>query len=84
MNQFPPHLVAEAIVYFCSAENKVTGEMFSIVAGRVARNAFYNAEGYCDLNLTAESLAANIEEARDMGKAALSLRPQTTMNASFR
>lgn len=71
MQQFPPHLVAEAIIYFSSSENKVTGEMFSVGAGRVARNAFYNAEGFRDTNLTAESLAANIEGARDMSKAVL-------------
>jgi NAD(P)-dependent dehydrogenase (short-subunit alcohol dehydrogenase family) len=71
MNQFPPHLVAEAIIYFSSSENAVTGEMFSVGAGRVARNAFYNAEGFRDASLTAESLAANIEEARDMSKAVL-------------
>jgi hypothetical protein len=42
--------------------------MFSVGGGRVARNAFYNAADFRDPNLTADSLAAHIEEARDMSK----------------
>jgi NAD(P)-dependent dehydrogenase (short-subunit alcohol dehydrogenase family) len=72
MKQFPPRLVSEAIVYFCSTQNATTGEMFSVGAGRVARNAVYNAAGFRDPHLTAESLAAHIGEARDMTGAALS------------
>jgi NAD(P)-dependent dehydrogenase (short-subunit alcohol dehydrogenase family) len=71
MNRFPPHLVGEAVVYFCSPECKVTGEVFSVGAGRVARTAFYNAEGFYDSNLTAEALAANIDSARDMSQAVI-------------
>jgi NAD(P)-dependent dehydrogenase (short-subunit alcohol dehydrogenase family) len=64
---FHPELVAQATVYLCSSANtSVTGEMFSAGAGRVARDAIYNAEGYYDAELTVEKLAANIETARDM------------------
>lgn len=82
MKQFPPHLVAEAIVYFCSTESRVTGEMFSVGAGRVARNAVYNATGFRDPALTAESLAAHIAEARDMTGATLSAQTSDD-NARF-
>jgi hypothetical protein len=56
----------------CSSANTgVTGEMFSVGAGRVARDAFFNAEGFHDANLTVEKLAENIDVARDLAGAAL-------------
>lgn len=69
---FHPELVAQATVYLCSGANtEVTGEMFSAGAGRVARTAFTNAEGFHDADLTVEKLAANIARARDMADAVL-------------
>lgn len=71
MKKFPPHLVAEAMIYFCSDQVTSSGEIFSVGGGRVARNAFYNAEGFRDPQLTAESLARNIAAARDMSDSVL-------------
>jgi NAD(P)-dependent dehydrogenase (short-subunit alcohol dehydrogenase family) len=69
---FAPELVAEATVYLCSHTNQtVTGELFSVGAGRVARNGFFNAQGFHDPALTADVLAANIDTARDMAGSAL-------------
>jgi NAD(P)-dependent dehydrogenase (short-subunit alcohol dehydrogenase family) len=69
---FPPELVAQATAYLCSDANQsVTGEMFSVGAGRVARTAFFNATGFHDPALTIETLAANIDAARDMAKSVL-------------
>lgn len=66
MKQFPPGLVAEAIVYLCSNANGASGEMFSVGGGRVGRNALFGAPGFYDADLTAETLAANIATARDL------------------
>lgn len=68
MERYPPHLVAEAVTYFCSPECRATGEFFDVGGGRVARIAIHDCEGFSDPALTAESLAANIELARDMNQ----------------
>ena len=66
MVKFPTNLAAEAIIYFCSRENNTNGEMFTVGGGRVSRTAFYTGEGFLDPVLTAESLAINIDRARDL------------------
>ena len=66
MERFPPHLVAEAVTYFCSPKCRATGEFFDVGGGRVARIAIHDCEGFSDPELTAETLAVNIEQARDM------------------
>lgn len=66
MESYPPHLVAEAIAFFCAPECAVTGEFFTVGGGQVARNAFVEAAGFSDPHLTAESLAEHIEQARDL------------------
>ena len=71
MAKFPPHLAAESIVYLCSEDCKITGEMFTSGGGSVARTAFYTGQGFVDPALTAESLAANIDRARDLTNATL-------------
>ena len=71
MKAFPPHLVAEAIAWFCAPECKATGEFFDVGGGKVARIAFAQGGGFSDPNLTAESLAANFDQARDMAGARL-------------
>ena len=75
MVPFLPNLAAEPIVYLCSEENETNGEMFTVGGGRVARTAFYNAEGFHDPELTAESLASNIDRARDLSSAMFSGSP---------
>jgi NAD(P)-dependent dehydrogenase (short-subunit alcohol dehydrogenase family) len=71
MKAFPPHLVAEAIVWFCSPECKATGEFYDVGGGTVARIAFARGSGFTDPALTAESLAAHFDAARDMTGAQL-------------
>lgn len=71
LSRFDPNLVAEAIIYFCASECSVNGEMFSTAGGRVARIGIVDAPGYCSADLTAEDLARNIEQARDMTQAVL-------------
>ncbi len=71
MKAFPPHLVAEAIAFFCSPECRATGEFYDVGGGKVARIMFAQGAGFSDPHLTAESLAANFEKARDMTGAAL-------------
>jgi len=71
MKGFPPHLVAEAIVYFCSPECRATGEFYDVGGGSVARIDFMRSAGFSDPALTAESLARNIETARDLTGAAI-------------
>jgi NAD(P)-dependent dehydrogenase (short-subunit alcohol dehydrogenase family) len=69
MKGFPPHLVAQAIAYFCAPECKATGEFYDVGGGTVARIAFARGAGFTDPALTAESLAANFDKARDMSEA---------------
>lgn len=69
MERYPPHLVAEAVAYFCAPECRATGEFFDVGGGRVARIAIHDCEGFSDPELSAESLATNIEQARDMRNA---------------
>lgn len=71
MKAFPPHLVAEAIAYFCAPQCQATGEFYDVGGGSVARIAFARSDGFTDPALTAESLAANIEAARNMTGARL-------------
>jgi NAD(P)-dependent dehydrogenase (short-subunit alcohol dehydrogenase family) len=71
MQQFPPELVAEGIVYLCSSDNQATGEIFSIGGGRIARNGFFGSQGFYDRALTAESIGAHINDVRDMSNATL-------------
>jgi len=66
---YPPALVAEAVVYLCSRENPATGEIFHVGGGRVARYALFGNEGFYDPQLTAESLAAHFDQARDLTSA---------------
>jgi NAD(P)-dependent dehydrogenase (short-subunit alcohol dehydrogenase family) len=67
---YPPALVAEAVVFLCSRENAATGEIFHVGGGRVARYALFGNEGFYDAALTAESLAAHFDKARDLTGAA--------------
>jgi NAD(P)-dependent dehydrogenase (short-subunit alcohol dehydrogenase family) len=69
MQGFAPHQVAEAITFFCAPECRVTGEFFDVGGGNVARIAFARGAGFSDPELTAESLAANFAEARNMAAA---------------
>jgi NAD(P)-dependent dehydrogenase (short-subunit alcohol dehydrogenase family) len=71
MKAYPPHLVAEAIAFFCAPQCKATGEFYDVGGGTVARIAFSRATGFSDPELTAESLAAHFDTARDMGDAVL-------------
>jgi NAD(P)-dependent dehydrogenase (short-subunit alcohol dehydrogenase family) len=71
MKGYPPHLVAEAIVYFCSPECRATGEFYDVGGGSVARIDFMRSAGFSDPALTAESLAGNIETARHLTGAAI-------------
>lgn len=68
---FPPHLAAEAIAFLCSSACNVSGEAFAIGGGRIARSAFFTGHGYRDEALTAESVAAHMEEARNLDGARL-------------
>ncbi|MCD9197910.1 SDR family NAD(P)-dependent oxidoreductase [Aeromicrobium wangtongii] len=69
---FKPELVAEATTYLASGTNTaVTGQFFSVGAGRVAKVAFYNAEGFHHPELTAEILGENIEAAQEMSDAVM-------------
>jgi NAD(P)-dependent dehydrogenase (short-subunit alcohol dehydrogenase family) len=71
MKAFPPHLVAEAMTYFCAPECQATGEFYDVGGGSVARIAFARGAGFSDPALTAESLAAQFEAARDMNATSL-------------
>jgi NAD(P)-dependent dehydrogenase (short-subunit alcohol dehydrogenase family) len=68
---FPPHLAAEAITYLCSKECEASGDVFAIGGGRIARSAFFTGHGFRDEALTAESVAAHIQEARNLDGARL-------------
>lgn len=69
MKGFPPHLVAEAITWFCAPECTATGEFYDVGGGKVARIAFAQGAGFSDPQLTAEILARNFTAARDMSGA---------------
>lgn len=71
MRAYPPHLVAEAITWFCAPECRATGEFYDVGGGKVARIAFSRGNGFTDPALTAESLGVNFDAARDMMHAAL-------------
>ena len=69
-----PDLVAPVVVYFASDECELTGELWSVGSGSVARLAASRSVGlfkHPDLEgpLTAEDLAQNLAGIRDMGGA---------------
>lgn len=69
MEWFRPHtpeLVAEGVVYLCSRECQASGELFRIGGGRFSRYGIYGNTGFADAALTAEMVAARVEEGRDM------------------
>jgi NAD(P)-dependent dehydrogenase (short-subunit alcohol dehydrogenase family) len=69
MDWFKPHtteLVAEGITYLCSRSCAASAEIFRIGGGRFSRMAFYGNEGILHADLTAETVAAEVDAARDM------------------
>ena len=82
MKQFPTELVAEGITYLCSAENPASGEIFHIGGGQVTRYGICAGSGFNDGQLTAESLAAHIEQARDMSNPVLHGSTQAMIEAN--
>ena len=69
MQNFPVSLVAEGMIFLCSEENNANGEMFTIGGGQIARNALFGTPGFRDPKLTAELIADNFAQARDLTEA---------------
>jgi NAD(P)-dependent dehydrogenase (short-subunit alcohol dehydrogenase family) len=66
-----PDLVAPAVVYFASDECELTGEVWSVGSGTVARVFAGRSRGWFkhpdrDGGLTAEDIAANLDRIRDV------------------
>jgi NAD(P)-dependent dehydrogenase (short-subunit alcohol dehydrogenase family) len=62
----PAEKVAAAVSYFLSRESEVTGRVFAVGGGRVARVAFAEAPGWVDTEVTAEKIRDNFENIDDM------------------
>lgn len=63
---FTPELVAEGVTFLCSSENTATGELYRIGGGRFGRYSIHGNSGIHDAQLTAEIVAARIDEARNI------------------
>jgi hypothetical protein len=66
---FQPEKVSAMVGYLCSRELTITGEIYNVGAGRVARLAIFDSDGMFDPDITPEVIATNIDVARDMGDA---------------
>lgn len=63
---FTPELAAEGIAFLCSNYCATSGELFRVGGGRFSRYALYGNPGIEAANLTAETIADRIDEARMM------------------
>ena len=64
----PPEKVAAVAAWLLSAHCPLTGCIFAVGGGRVARVAFAESEGWMDREISAESIAAHVDAATDMGR----------------
>jgi NAD(P)-dependent dehydrogenase (short-subunit alcohol dehydrogenase family) len=65
---FPPRLVSPAAVFLVHEDCSVTGEVFAVGGGRVARVFIGETVGYNDPRLTPESLRDNFSAVLDMSE----------------
>lgn len=63
---FPPQKVALGILPLLGRDSAVTGRIYALGGGRIARVAFTEARGWVEPNLTPELAAAHIAEIEDM------------------
>ena len=64
----PPEKVAPVAAWLLSAQCPLNGRILAVGGGRVARVAFAESEGWVDREISAESIAAHVEAATDMGR----------------
>ncbi|HVE47804.1 MAG TPA: SDR family NAD(P)-dependent oxidoreductase [Acidimicrobiales bacterium] len=57
--RFPPDLVAPVVAWLCHEDCEASGEIYSAGGGRVARFFIGLTPGWCDTNLTMESIRDN-------------------------
>lgn len=62
---FGPELVTPVVAFLAHEDCRVTGEVFSVGGGRVARVFIGVTEGYFDPALSAEAVRDHLEEIRD-------------------
>ena len=63
---FRPELVSPMVVYLASEACEPTHEIFGVAAGRFARIGIITHNGYVNTSATAEDVANNIEEIRNI------------------
>jgi hypothetical protein len=63
-DKLDPALVSPVVAYLASEECSVTGEIYSIVGGRVARVFLGVTPGYFNPDLTAEDVRDHLAEVR--------------------
>lgn len=68
---FQPEKVAAFVTWLCSDEADVSGELFNVGGGRVARVAMFDNAGLFDPAITPEAVAAGIGRIRDLGEPVL-------------
>lgn len=66
---FPASKVAAGILPLLARDCSVTGRIYAVGGGRVARVAFTEAQGWVDTEITPESMAAHVAEIEDMRQA---------------
>jgi hypothetical protein len=64
----PAELVAPAVAYLCHESCRLTGEVLSAFAGRVARTFVAETVGYFNEALTVEDVATNLDTIFDQDK----------------
>lgn len=76
---FQPEKVSALVTYLCAEDLAISGEVFNVGGGRVARLAIFDNEGLFDPAITPESIAAHIGRIRDMARPTIipSLEAQT-------
>ena len=82
--QLPPEPVAAAALYLVSADATVSGAVFSTGGGRLARVAWYEAQGVIDRAITPERVGDLIDRASDMSGAVLADSQQTEIELYMR
>ncbi len=80
---YTPELVGEGVAYLCSAENTASGEMYRIGGGMFSRYAIYGNTGLRDWHITAEKVAEQIAQARDMTDSVLLADTITDVQRAF-
>jgi NAD(P)-dependent dehydrogenase (short-subunit alcohol dehydrogenase family) len=76
-SNFQPWKVGQAVAYLLSRQATISGEIFAVGGGRLARIAFAVAKGYFNPEITAENVAENFDRVMDLEGSTLTFDDHT-------